>query len=112
MKLVTYYIGDNTIEIENSILGKETVKLNGEIVSQKSSVLGTIHNFELNENGDSKEVNVKLGMSFSLGVQIDLILDNKPIIEHNRSKNRFWIILSLMLVPYFYIGYVVGKNLS
>lgn len=39
MKLVTYYIGDNTIEIENSILGKETVKLNGEIVSQKVQFL-------------------------------------------------------------------------
>lgn len=35
MKFSTVYIGDNKIDLYNSILDKETVKVNDEIVSSK-----------------------------------------------------------------------------
>lgn len=35
MKYTTVYLDENKIELFNTILGKETIKVNGEIVSEK-----------------------------------------------------------------------------
>lgn len=108
MKLVTYYIGDNTIEIQNSILGKETVKLNGEIVSQKSSIFGAEHPFKIYEDGVTKDAMIKIGLSFlPLGIQVDLLVDNKPIVKHSKSKQRFWIILGVLIFCAV-VGFLLG----
>src|SRR5688500_13246884 len=80
MKFTTIYLGENKIEIFNSILGRETVKVNDEEVSSKFSIKGTEHIFNIHE--DEKEVECKLSMGLGLsGVVIDLYKNGKPVIE-------------------------------
>ncbi len=47
MKYTTIYIGENKIEVFNTLLGIEKIKVNGEIVSRKFSIFGTEHNFTI-----------------------------------------------------------------
>ncbi len=107
MKLVTFYIGDNIIELDNNIWGTETVKLNGETVSQKWSLFGIEHPFNIQENGQAKEAVVKIGYNFPYGFQIDLNIDNKPIVQHSKSKQRFWIILGILIL-FVVAGFLLG----
>lgn len=97
MKIVTYYLGKNIIEVHNSTWGKETISLNGNMVSEKFSILGAEHRFQIVENGESKEVLVKPRYDFPRGLQIDLMVDNKPFIEHAKSMNLFWGIFIIVL---------------
>ena len=70
MKFTTIFLENNKIEIHNSILGKETIKVNNAIVSSKSSITGTEHSFNIIENGI--ETNCKVKMGFNLyGVAMD-----------------------------------------
>ncbi|WP_154199772.1 hypothetical protein [Ancylomarina sp. 16SWW S1-10-2] len=39
MKFTTIYLEGNTIEVHNSFLGKETIKVNNKIISEKRSFL-------------------------------------------------------------------------
>jgi len=43
MKYTTVHLYENKIELFNTFLGKETVKVNGEIVSEKSLISVTEH---------------------------------------------------------------------
>ncbi len=45
-------IGDNVVEFHNNFLGRETVVLNGQIVSQKASTMGVDHPFTIIETGE------------------------------------------------------------
>jgi tetratricopeptide (TPR) repeat protein len=72
--------GDTTICVHNSWTGEETVEVNGQLVSKKSSILGTQHYFELVENGQKVQYTLitKLG-SDGMSVKVDLLKDGKPI---------------------------------
>ncbi|SDW76410.1 hypothetical protein SAMN05444411_102127 [Lutibacter oricola] len=48
MKYYECHIGSNKLELHNSFLGKETVKLNNRIVSETFSLKGTYHFFKIN----------------------------------------------------------------
>jgi len=101
MKLTTIYLGENKIEISNSIFGRETIKVNGEIVSQKSSITGAEHIFSITENGTVADCKLKLGFGFN-GVVFDLYKNNKPIIESPKSG------CLILFVAVFFIGLVIG----
>ena len=45
-------LGDTIIEFHNSWLGEETVIVNGQLASRKSSILGTDHLFQVEEDGE------------------------------------------------------------
>jgi hypothetical protein len=80
MKFTTIYLGEIKIELFNTLLGREIVKVNGEIVSSEFSIAGTEHDFKIIEN--DVESSCKLVTGFGLhGVVIDLYRDDKPIIE-------------------------------
>lgn len=101
MKYTTVYVGDNKIELYNSLLGKEVVKLNDKTVSTKYSITGTEHKFFNLENGG--EIEYKLITGFGLnGVVIDLYRDKKPIIESPKSG-----CLSILLII-IVIGIIFG----
>ncbi|PKP08448.1 MAG: hypothetical protein CVU08_15130 [Bacteroidetes bacterium HGW-Bacteroidetes-3] len=94
MKFTTVHLGNNKIELFNSILGKETIKVNQKIVSEKYSVFGTVHSFNILEN--EREVECKLTTGFSLnGVVFDFYQDGKPIIESPKSS-LFGIVIMLI----------------
>jgi hypothetical protein len=101
MKFTTIYLEENKIEISNSILGIETIKVNGEIVSKKFSITGAEHTFSITENGTIADCNLKMGFGFH-GVVFDLYKNNKPIVES--PKNGCLIFFAVV----FFIGLVIG----
>ena len=101
MKYTTVHIENNKIELFNSVLGKETVKVNNEIVSEKRSILGTEHIFKIQENENEAECKLVTGFGLS-GVVIDLHKDEKPIIES--PKNSAVGILMIIFFTIIIIG--------
>ncbi|MCF6224184.1 MAG: hypothetical protein L3J34_10705 [Flavobacteriaceae bacterium] len=106
MKYTTIHLDENKIEFFNTLLGKETVKVNGKIVSEKSSITGTEHNFVINENGN--EIPCKLTTGFSMnGVVFNLYKNEKPIIEMPKSSKLAFIFLVIIGII---VGYaIIGK---
>ncbi|PRZ21686.1 hypothetical protein [Flavobacterium granuli] len=97
MKYSTIHLGNNKIEIFNSFLGKETIKLNGEIVSEKNSITGAKHNFKIIEN--DRKVDCKLILGYGAnGVVMDLYRDNMPIIESPKSSYLVIMFLFILLI--------------
>lgn len=80
MKFTTIYLGENKIEIHNSLLGKETIKVNGEVVSGKFSVTGAEHLFPITENETAVNCKIRIGYGLS-GVVFDLYKNNQPVIQ-------------------------------
>jgi hypothetical protein len=101
MKYTTVHLDNNKIELFNSVFGKETIKVNNEIVSEKRSIMGTEHLFKIKENDN--EVECKLVTGFGLnGVVFDLYKDKKPIIES--PKNNFIGIILIVGFTIIIIG--------
>jgi len=99
MKITTIYVDDNKIELHNSLLGKETVMLNNEMVSSKFSVCGAKHFFYIKENDTQVLCNLNVGFGFN-GVNFNLYKDNKPIIEspHTNIPAILIIVLAIMFL--------------
>ena len=98
MKFSTVQLGNNKIEIFNSYLGKETIMVNGKIVSEKNSIRGAKHTFKMLEN--ERQVNCKLNLGYGTnGVVMDLYVDNIAIIESPRSS---FLVISTIII--FIIG--------
>jgi hypothetical protein len=95
MKLTTIYSGGNRIDIFNSFLGKETIKVNDEIVSSKYSFLGTEHHFKLTENSEEVECLIVTGFG-QQGIALDFYKNGKPIIE--TPKNGCLVFFSIVFV--------------
>ncbi|MDO9276714.1 MAG: hypothetical protein Q7T92_14370 [Lutibacter sp.] len=96
MKFTTVHLENNKIELFNSILGKETIKVNDKIVSKKRSIFGTVHSFKIEENGTDVTFKLATGFGFN-GVVIDLYKEGKPIIESPKS-GLMGIIIYLFVV--------------
>ncbi len=81
-------INGNKIEIDLLSLfsGKETVYYNGEIVSQKKSLLGSIHTFEVIENGENVKYEIKVGVVFLIRPTI-LVKRNGELVYSDNLKN-------------------------
>ena len=101
MKYTTIYLGENKIEIFNSLIGKETIKLNEAIVSSKFSITGTEHHFEITENDEKFECKIVTGFGLN-GVVIDFYKNDKPIIES--PKSGCLGIIMIVIVVAFLIG--------
>lgn len=74
-------VDGHLIEFLNNVWGKETVKMNGQIVSQKSSVLGVQHHFT-HHNGLQDDHFVVVSKLNGLSVFIDII-KNGVIVKQN-----------------------------
>ncbi len=99
MKHTTVNLDENKIELFNTLLGKETVKVNGKIVSEKRSITGTDHNFVIIENGN--QIPYKLSTGFGMnGIVFSLYKNGKPVIETPKS--------SLAFIFFVIIGIIVG----
>lgn len=96
MKFTTIHLGENKIEFFNSMLGKETVKVNGEIVSTKSSISGAEHLFTISENNKMVDCKLVTGLSMN-GVAIDLYKDGKPVIESPKGGGNSTIIFIIII---------------
>lgn len=97
MKFTTIYLGDNKIEIFNSLIGKERITVNGEEVSSKFSITGAEHHFEISENGENSQCKIITGLGAN-GVVIDFYKDDKPIIESPKSGCFGFFLMILVIV--------------
>ncbi len=64
--------GDTVIEFHNNWLGEETIIINGQIVSKKSSIMGTNHYFQVLENGHIAKYVLTSRLNDSFQVLLDL----------------------------------------
>lgn len=96
MKYTTIQLGDNKIELFNSILGKETIKVNGETVSSAYSMLGGDHSFTINENGQEVDCSITYGFGVH-GVVFDLYKDGVPVIKSEKSGYLGLTLLMLII---------------
>lgn len=108
MKFTTLYLLENKIEISNSLFGKETIKVNDEIVSEKYSITGAEHVFLLNEQGKEVECKIKLGYGLN-GVIFSLYLDNKTIVESPQGGLYAAIFIPLMILSGVGIYFLLSR---
>lgn len=80
MRYLTLNINPNArIDIDNDIWGKETIRYNGDIVSEKSSFLGSVHTFEKDENGELAKYEVRIGLNL-FRITFDIFRNNQAIL--------------------------------
>lgn len=113
MKYAEYQIDNNTVEVFNSILGKEEIVLNGKKVSEKYSFLGADH--PVNIGTDAYIIKPRLDFCNSGGVVIKVEKNGSRLpLENNISKNnkiRLVIYYLLSIIVGAYVGYQIGYNL-
>jgi len=86
--------GDTTIEFHNNWMGVETVIVAGQIVSQKSSIMGTHHHFTVMENGNAQRYVLTTRIA-GMGVVVDLrrngvmVQQDIPISMGNKPQNKY-----------------------
>lgn len=111
MKVTTITLGETQIEFHNSLFGKETIKVNGEIVSSKSSTTGTEHSFSVTEDATVNQYKLITGLNMN-GVAINLFKNDKPIIESpKRSKWAFWLIVIGLGVLFGFL-FNIGRGIA
>ena len=76
-------LGQNIIEFRNDISGEETVMVDGAIVSQKRSLMGTDHIFSLNEDGRLNRYRLTTRMN-GLAAVIDLYKNGNVVLANRR----------------------------
>ena len=80
MKFTSIHLEETIIEIYNSFFGKETIKVNHEIVSEKYSIFGGEHVFAIEKEGSEADYYcIEIGMSL-YGVVFNLYKNDEPII--------------------------------
>ena len=109
MNITTINLGETHIEFHNAFSGKETIKVNGEVVSSKFSFSGMDHVFKINEGGE--EVNYKLTTGTGMfGVSFSLYKNEIAIIESPKTKG--WLRFALVAIILLFIGTQVGELIA
>ena len=98
MKYTDFKINGNSIEFHNSIVGKETVFVNGKVTSEKFSIFGTKHKFDIERN--QYELKSRLQPIIGIGVKLEL-MENGELIEtrvvNNAKQSIIWFAAGLFL---------------
>lgn len=107
MKHVTYQIENEIVEFHNSILGKESLVLNGTKVSEKFSFFGTEHYFKIGD--DNYSLRPQMRSKFPWGLGFKLHKNGLPIsLEAVCERKNKWTAMLLILVSLilgFFTGY-------
>ena len=88
-KMRVLVVNGNKIEIDLLSLfsGKETIYYNGEIVSQKKSLWGSLHSFKVKENGVDAQYEIKVGMGFPIMATVVIRRNGELLYADNNLKN-------------------------
>lgn len=99
MHITTIHLGETSIELYNSFWGRETVKVNGELVSSKYSFSGMEHIFFVNESGGEATYKLKTGLGL-FGMYFNLYKNDLPVIESPRTKGwfSFFLVIIIMVI--------------
>ena len=104
MKIISINSNGQKIELFNGLGGKETVKVNDKIVSQKRSFTGTEHRFKVEENGEEIPYTLTTGLNMN-GIVISLNRNNEPVIEMPKGKISFLFFLFIMMAVVLLIAF-------
>ncbi len=110
MKYATIYLDNKKIEIFNSLLGKETIKVNDQIVSSKYSIFGADHHFSLMENEEMNHYQFKFSLGIN-GVIYDFYKNGKPIIVSEKGGCLTSLFIMLMFIVGVTMGILKAKGL-
>ena len=81
MNIITLHLSDSVkIEVDNSFSGEETIKYNGEVVSEKKSLLGENHPFTREENGEVVQYEVRIGIKNLGRISVAIYRNNKVVL--------------------------------
>lgn len=81
MRYLTYFTGErNRIDINNSLLGEESVFYNGTLVSRRTSLLGSVHEFMVKENGEETSYLVHINLRWPLRIGFDIFRNGKALL--------------------------------
>jgi hypothetical protein len=83
MQYLRLVSGETLIEFHNSWKGVESVYANGQLMTQKSSIWGTSHYFQVQEDDRLVKFILTTKIGANMQVMIDLIRDGEPV-ECNR----------------------------
>jgi hypothetical protein len=99
MKYTEFSVDNDKIEFLNSILGKETVVVNGEKVSEKFSITGAEHHFTVKSNHFILKPNYELFKDRKLKIELtknDEIVDSK-FVNMNSKQRIVWIAFGALI---------------
>jgi len=102
MLVSSIYHQNSKIDIYNSWLGKETIKVNGQTVSSNWSIFGSTHHFVINSDGEEKQCKFVASLGNG-GMVFDFYVDGKPVLES--PQNRFYYYTIMIAIP---LGAVLG----
>lgn len=104
-KITSVTLGETCIEFYNSLMGRETILVNGKQVSSKKSLWGTEHNFRIKESGQDVQYKLVTGLN-SNGVAVSLYRDGIAVIE-SPTRGSVWRMVIIVLVI-MALGYLLG----
>lgn len=109
MKCATFYFKDDKIEVFNSILGKETVKVNGIIVSSKYSIYGGTHTFSLKDGDEELDCKIEFGTG-EYGMVMDFWAGGDPVMLSEKGGFQFYFFFVIItgLTAYFLLNFLTG----
>ena len=115
MKYAEFNIDSNKIEFWNSVLGIESILINGKEISKKFSVTGIEHKFELNSKDYILKSKAKLFAKDEINIQLS---ENGKIIEtanseYNKKHKLYWIAFGIFVGLFgFKLGKMLVENFS
>jgi hypothetical protein len=81
MRYLTYFTPDrNRIDINNSLLGEETIYYNGELVSRNTSLFGSQHEFQVQEHNEHVVYKINIEIKWPLRIGFDIYRDGKALL--------------------------------
>ena len=87
MRILVVNGNKKEIDLISLFSGKETVYYNGEIVSQKKSLLGSLHSFIVKENGVDVKYEIKVALGFPLKPTVVINRDGELLYSDNSLRN-------------------------
>jgi hypothetical protein len=93
MKIQTFILDNEIIDLSVNFLGLETIYINNQEVSSRWSVFGTIHDFEFENN----RYYIKTGFGI-FGIAIDVSKNGLTVIQSNRQGGILIVIAFIMIL--------------
>lgn len=89
MRYLTLKISPTTeLTVDNTIWGKETVKLNGVVVSEKTSFWGSEHHFESLEEDKVVTYKVNIKMGFDIRISYLITCDGIKLLNDTKELDN------------------------
>ena len=81
MRYLTYFTGDHhRIDITNSWLGDEKIYYDGDLVSRRTSVFGSTHEFWVRENNEQVRYLIHISFRWPFRIGFDIYREGKALL--------------------------------